>query len=96
MEKRLYDLYNQALHLVRKYMNLFFSHSLHQLIVEATKTSMCAKTLIDHILTNSPEKIIQRGVIEMGLFDHELMYCSRTTLVLNEHYEVLIKSTKCF
>ena len=47
-----------------------FSHSLHQLIVESTRTTERTKTLIDHILTNSSEKVIQSGVIEVGLSDH--------------------------
>ena len=41
---------------------------------------------------SSPEKVIQSGVNEMGLSDHELIYCSRKTplLKLNEHYEISI------
>ena len=51
-------------------MDLFFSQS----IVETKKTSVSAKTLIDHILTSFPEKMIQTSVIEMRLIDHELIY----------------------
>ena len=73
--------------MVKINIDLCFSHSLHQLIRKPTRTTKHAKTLIDHILTNYPEKIIQSGVIEMGLSDHELIYCSRKTslLKLNEH-----------
>ena len=35
----------------------------------STRTTDRTKTLIDHILTNSAEKVIQSGVIEMGLPD---------------------------
>ena len=40
--------------------------------------------------------VIQSGVIEMGLPDHELIYCSRkmSLLKLNEHYEISINSMK--
>ena len=40
--------------------------------------------------------MIQSGVIEMGLFDHELIYCTRKTslLKLNEHFEISIRSMK--
>ena len=58
-----YETYSQVPFLVKKYMNLCFSHSLHQVIVEPTSTTMLTTTLIDHILTNSPEKEIQSGVI---------------------------------
>ena len=80
--------YSQAPPIVKNYIDLCFSHSLHQLIMEPTRTTTKhTKTLIDHILTNSPEKVIQSGVIEMGLSDHELVYSSRKTslLKLNEH-----------
>ena len=44
---------------------------LHQVIVEPTRTIKHTKTLLDCILTNYPEKVIQSGVIEMGLSDYE-------------------------
>ena len=31
--------------------------------------STCTKTLADHILTNFPENVIQKGVVEMRLSD---------------------------
>ena len=45
--------------------------------MEPTRTIEHTKTLIDHILMNSLEKVTQSGVIEMGLLDHELAYCLR-------------------
>ena len=90
------DSYSQASTIVKNYIDLCFSHSLHQLIMEPTKTAYHTKALIDHILTNSPEKFIQSGVIEMGLSDHETVYCSRKTslLKLNEPYEISCRSIK--
>ena len=77
-------------------MDLWFSHSLHQLLVEPTRTIERTKTLTDHILTNSPEKVIQNGVIETQFFDHGLGYCSRKVsfLKLVEHCEISILSMK--
>ena len=51
---------------------------------------------MDHNLTNSPEKLIQSGVIQMTLSDHELIYCTRKTslLKLNENYEISIRAIK--
>ena len=74
LDKQSYDSYSQAPPLAKKYMDLCFSHSLHQLIAEPTRTTKHAKTLIDHILTNFSEKVIQSGVIEIGLSDHGLIY----------------------
>ena len=58
LDKQYYDSYSQASPLVTKYMDLCFSHSLHQLIAEPTRTTDRTKTPIDHILTNSAEKVI--------------------------------------
>ena len=61
-----------------------------------TKKNLVHKTLLEHILTNSPGKVIQGGVAEIELSDHELIYCSRKTslLKLNEHYKILLRSMK--
>ena len=50
-------------------------------------TTKHAETLLDHVLKDCPENVIQSGIIEMGLSDLELTYCSRKTslLKLNEH-----------
>ena len=90
--------YSQAPSTVKKYIDLCFSHYLHQLIMEPTRTPEHTKTLIDHIRTNSPEKVIQTGVIETRLSDHELIYCSMkvSLLKLNEHYEISFRSMKSY
>ena len=94
--KQYYGSYTQAPSLVIKYMDLCFSHSLHQLIAEPTRTIEHTKTLIVYILTNPAEKVIQSGGIEMRLSDHGLIYFTRkmSLLKLNEHYEISIKSMK--
>ena len=99
LEKQYSDPYSQASLISKNYKDLCFSHSLHQLIREPTWTTEHTKTLIDHILTNSPEFVRMwslSAVIEMGFSDHELIYCSRKTalLKLNEHYEISVRSTK--
>ena len=55
--------------------------------MEPTRTTECTKTLIDQITTNSSEKVIQSSVIEMGLSNHEVIYCTKkaSLLKLNEH-----------
>ena len=98
LKKQYSDSYSQVAPIVKNYRDLCFSYSPHQLIMEPTRTTERTKTLIDHILTNSPEKVIQRRVIEMGLSDHELVYCSRKTslLKLNEHHQILFRSMKSY
>ena len=53
-------------------------------------------TFIDHVLTNSSQKASQCGAIELGIFHHNLVYCTRKTplLKLNKHNEAIISSLK--
>ena len=64
------------------------------MITEPTKTTKRTETLTNHILTNSPEKMIKSGTIEMRLFVFELLYCTRkmSLLKLNKHYKISIRS----
>ena len=34
-------------------------------------------SLIDHILTNSTEKIFQFGINDCGMSDHQLLFCTK-------------------
>ena len=61
--------------LTKEYLDFGYSYSLEQLISVPTRITKITTTLIDHVLTNSPHKIIQSGVIKMSLSDHELIYC---------------------
>ena len=40
--------------------------------------------MTDHVLTNSPHKIIKSGVVEVNLSDHELIYCRRKTTKIKQ------------
>ena len=64
--------------------------------MEPTSITEHTKTFIGHILTNSPEKVIQSVVIEMGLSDHELISYSRKTSLLKliEHCEISLWSNE--
>ena len=53
-------------------VKIYHMHSLKQLIRALT---IC--TLIDLILTNSSEVISQSWVIDIGLSDHKLIFCTR-------------------
>ena len=58
LKKQYSDSYSQAPPIVKKYIDLCFSHSLQQLIMQPTRTTEHTKLFIDHILTNSPEKML--------------------------------------
>ena len=63
--------------LVSQYKLFCQRYSLEQIIKHATRTTCSSSTLIDHILTNSREKISQSGVIDIGISDHQLIYLTQ-------------------
>ena len=74
LDKQYYDSYSQAPPLVKKYnihlkkyMDICFSHSLHVLIAEPTRTTNRTETLTDRIFNElHRKKVIQSDTIEMG------------------------------
>ena len=53
-------------------------------------------TIFDHILTNAGWKISQKGVINVGLSDHQLIDCTRKILKTkaNMHNQIWVQSLK--
>jgi hypothetical protein len=54
----------------KKIKTLYELYQLSQLIDEATRVTMTTSSLIDHIVTNKPEKNSDSGVIHIGLKGH--------------------------
>ena len=50
---------------------------LTQIIKSPTRIICSSTSLIDHILASFPERVSQEGVINIGLSDHQLIYCTR-------------------
>ena len=46
---------------------------LTQLIEEPTRTTDKTSTLLDHILVNTPSKVVQSGVLGKCISDHDIM-----------------------
>ena len=48
------------------------------------------------MLTNSADKVSQSGVIDLGLSDHDLIYCTRKTSLpkSHKHNEIFVRSLK--
>ena len=70
--------------------------NLTQLITEATRVTSSSSSLIDHILSNSCEKICQSGTISIGLSDHFLTFMTRKVVKgqISKHNFVKIRSLK--
>ena len=52
-------------------------HGLKQLIQCPTRVTCSTSTLIDHILASFPSTVSQKGVINVGLSDHLLIFCTQ-------------------
>ena len=62
---------------IKSYIEFRSALGLIQLIRAPTKITPSISTLIDHILTSSSEKVVQAGIIETSLSDHQLIFCNR-------------------
>ena len=51
-----------------------------QIIDNATRITETTSSLLDHILTNVTDKVSQSGVFNIGLSDHQMIFCTRKTL----------------
>ena len=52
-------------------------HGLKQLTKSPTRVTWSTSTLIDHILTSASARVSQKGVINVGVSDHQLIFCTR-------------------
>ena len=82
--------------LINKYKEFCQTFSLTEIIKDPTRITCSTSSILDHILTNSLEKISQKGTIDVGLSDHQLIYCTRKVLrtKLNMHNQIQVRSLK--
>ena len=82
--------------LLPKYKELCQTFSLKEIIQEPTRVTSSTSSLLDHILTNSGWKVSQKGVIDVGLSDHQLIYCTRKIVraKTNVHNQIRVRSLK--
>ena len=62
---------------VKSYHEFCTFFELKQLIIVPTRVTTGSSTIIDHVLASFPEKVTQSGVTDIGLSDHQLIYCTR-------------------
>ena len=79
-------------------LNIIDIYGLTQLVTEPTRVTQYSSTLIDLCLTNSPDKISQSGVIDIGIIDHSAIYLKRKVSHLrsNVHKTVDFRQLKNF
>ena len=88
--------FQKCSNLCKKYLDVLRMFNLTQLITEATRVTSSSSSLIDHILSNSCEKICQSGTISIGLSDHFLTFMTRKVVKgqISKHNFVKIRSLK--
>ena len=62
---------------VKSYVQFYTMFGLTQIIKPPTRITCSSTSLIDHIIASLPDRISQEGVINVGLSDHQLIYCTR-------------------
>ena len=85
-----------VLTLTNKYQEFCEVFSLKQLVTCPTHVTCNTSSLIDHVLTNSTEKIFQSSIIDCGMSDHQLIFCTRKVkqAKFNKHSNVFLRSLK--
>ena len=80
--------------MINRYREFCQIHSLKQLITCPTRITCNISTHIDLILTSSTEKIFQSGVIDSGISDHRLFFCTKKVkrAQFHKHNNVLLRS----
>ena len=58
--------------------------SLHQLIKVTIRMTCNTATIINHILTSYSERVTRNGIIDAGLSDHQIIFCTRKFLTLKD------------
>ena len=81
----------------KKIKSLYELYQLSQLIKQATRITMTTSSLIDHIVTNTPEKISDSGVIHTGISDHSLIFAIRKISIIRKQENTIeIRNMKNF
>ena len=81
---------------VRKYQEFCIVFNLKQLISCPTRITCSSSTIIGHILASYPYRVSQKGIIDIGTSDHQLIFCTRKTLKTKtaSHKQISFRSLK--
>ena len=62
---------------IKKYYEFCTMFGLKQLIEVPARVTCSSSTIIDHILASFPNRVSQHCVNDVGLSDHQIIYCTR-------------------
>ena len=95
-KKRISWIASQFQVVFQSYYEVCIFFALKQLIKVPTKTTTSSYTIIDHNLESYQERVTQRGVIDICLSDHQLIYCRRKIFKIKSslHIQIQFRSFK--
>ena len=62
---------------IKNYHQFCTMHGLKQLRKSLTRVTCSTSTLIDHTLASFPSRVSQKGVIDVEISDHQLIFCTQ-------------------
>ena len=76
-----------------EFCNVF---NLKQIISRPTRITCSSSTITDHILASYPDRVSQKGITDIGISDHQLIFCTRKTLKTKtaSHKQISFRSLK--
>ena len=79
---------------IQNYHDVCYIQSL--IVKNATRITETSSSLLHHILTKSTDKIAQSGIINVGLSDHQMIFCTRKNIKIKtgEKTRIKIRSLK--
>ena len=82
--------------LAKLYNEICCLHGLKQLIDSPTRITINTSTILDHILTNSKEKITDSGIVNISLSDHQMIFFTRKNQKQKfyKHKNISVRSMK--
>jgi hypothetical protein len=75
----------------KKIKLLYELYQLSQLIKKVTRVTMATSSLIDHVVTSTPKKISDSGVIHTGISDHSLVFTIRKIHISKKQDENIVE-----
>ena len=69
------DMLRPSDHLTKRYQGILDMFELTQIVKRPTRVTSTSKTLIDHFITNHPQKVTNTGIIPCSIVrDHDAIY----------------------
>ena len=85
-------------HEVKNYFYFCSLYGLEQLIKSPNRVTCGTSSLIGHILTTFPERVSHKGIIDVGLSNHQLIHCTRkfSRNKIGTHKQITFLSLKIY